>query len=342
MLFLDDDVQLHPGTIGALVASIEENPKIFILTGYPFDIPSGSLGSYCMYEYHMPCSMGFATGGRTFFLWGGCMMMHAEDFRKDLYGMVTGLRYGGYSDDMTLAAVSGANNRTIWSPPVAIFLHPLAKDITFSQYWNYLRKQTFVLESYNTQVNWMMNRALFYSHCWLSWSFVLPFLIAAIQLLVCIRFFSGSPYLNKDLSTTGAILSCSVLLSVLIEIVSLWNLSRVEIDLCNALSPEQQPVSIHSYNWLLVFWALLVDNFLYPLSAIYSHFTQSIDWAGVHYHLRHGKVHKIERRNCDNNSETPRRTAYTRRTLEKFLRQQLRLDQLSRIVQTPKNRCIIN
>lgn len=76
--------------------------QIFIQTGYPLDLPSGSLGSYCIYEYHMvyiyinwdyctymivsykklrvlfnlqPCSMGFATGGKTFFLWGGCMMV---------------------------------------------------------------------------------------------------------------------------------------------------------------------------------------------------------------------------------------------------------------------------
>lgn len=33
--------------------------------------------------------------------------MHAEDFRKDLYGVVSGLRDGGYSDDMTLAAIAG-------------------------------------------------------------------------------------------------------------------------------------------------------------------------------------------------------------------------------------------
>lgn len=146
--------------------------QIFIQTGYPLDLPSGSLGSYCIYEYHMvwydflyyldleeeefsyvellgpkseeeisyfyvstlqPCSMGFATGGKTFFLWGGCMMvsrfyifvttvcvsnqviitsfdllqMHADDFRYDRYGVVSGLRDGGYSDDMTLAAIAG-------------------------------------------------------------------------------------------------------------------------------------------------------------------------------------------------------------------------------------------
>lgn len=33
--------------------------------------------------------------------------MHADDFRNDLYGLVSGLKNGGYSDDMTLAAVAG-------------------------------------------------------------------------------------------------------------------------------------------------------------------------------------------------------------------------------------------
>jgi len=33
--------------------------------------------------------------------------MHADDFRHDLYGLVSGLRNGGYSDDMTLAAIAG-------------------------------------------------------------------------------------------------------------------------------------------------------------------------------------------------------------------------------------------
>jgi len=33
--------------------------------------------------------------------------MHADDFREDRYGVVSGLRDGGYSDDMTLAAIAG-------------------------------------------------------------------------------------------------------------------------------------------------------------------------------------------------------------------------------------------
>jgi hypothetical protein len=33
--------------------------------------------------------------------------MHADDFRYDRCGVVSGLRDGGYSDDMTLAALAG-------------------------------------------------------------------------------------------------------------------------------------------------------------------------------------------------------------------------------------------
>ncbi|KAL6558320.1 hypothetical protein OROMI_018670 [Orobanche minor] len=45
----------------------------------------------------------------------------------------------------------------------------------------------------------------------------------------------------------------------------------------------------------MVFIAMLVDNFLYPVSAMRSHFSQSINWSGILYHLKDGKIHKIER-----------------------------------------------
>lgn len=39
--------------------------------------------------------------------------MHADDFRNDNYGVVSELRDGGYSDDMTLAAISGNSSTTL-------------------------------------------------------------------------------------------------------------------------------------------------------------------------------------------------------------------------------------
>ncbi|XP_052183796.1 uncharacterized protein LOC127795877 isoform X3 [Diospyros lotus] len=296
VLFLDDDVRLHPGSIGALAAEMEKTPEIFIQTGYPLDLPSGSLGSYCIYEYHMPCSMGFATGGKTFFLWGGCMMMHADDFRNDHHALVSDLRDGGYSDDMTLAAIAGAHKRLITSPPVAVFPHPLASDLSFSRYWNYLRKQTFVLESYTTKVNWIMNRALFSSHCYLSWGFVAPYFMALVHVAAALRIHcKGHSLGDAALTSCGLFLASGLAICTFIELLSMWNLTRIEVQLCNMLSPEAPPLSLASYNWSLVFIALLVDNFLYPISAMRSHFSQSINWSGIRYHLKDGKISKIDR-----------------------------------------------
>lgn len=39
--------------------------------------------------------------------WQSIFQMHSDDFRKDTHGVVSGLRDGGYSDDMTLAAIAG-------------------------------------------------------------------------------------------------------------------------------------------------------------------------------------------------------------------------------------------
>ena len=108
----------------------------------------------------------------------------------------------------------GAHNELIYSPPFAVFPHPLASDLNFGRfvthtnqrylyryvqfltffktmirYWNYLRKQTFVLESYVTRTNWIMNRVLFVAHCYLSWGFVAPYFMAVIHIVAVLRFF---------------------------------------------------------------------------------------------------------------------------------------------------------
>ncbi|KAL4558332.1 hypothetical protein LXL04_036530 [Taraxacum kok-saghyz] len=110
---------------------------IFIQTGYPLDLPSESLGSYCIYEYHM---------------------MHIDNFRTDKHGVVLQHRDGFYSDDMTLAAIGSAHKRLIKSPPVAVFLHPLASDLTFS------RLCTFALQNATQMKNLYADEGEFCAH----------------------------------------------------------------------------------------------------------------------------------------------------------------------------------
>lgn len=52
-----------------------------------------------------------------------------------------------------------------------------------------MRKQTFVLESYISKVNWIMNKALFAVHCYLSWGFVAPYLMAVVHITSALRIY---------------------------------------------------------------------------------------------------------------------------------------------------------
>ena len=65
-----------------------------------------------------------------------------------------------------------------------------------------------------------------------------------------------SNFLTKQkscfLNIAGFVFACGHLLCAMIEMVSLWNISRVELNLCNALSPEQEQFSTRSYNWFIV------------------------------------------------------------------------------------------
>ncbi|CAL4946054.1 unnamed protein product [Urochloa decumbens] len=159
-----------------------------------------------------------------------------------------------------------------------------------------------------------MNRALFTTHCYLSWGFVWPYIMALVHVLTALR----APYskIVKEAfdSSCGLYLVGLLFICTLIELVSMWNLTKVEIQLCNMLSPEGPKVSLDSYNWGLVFIAVLVDNFLYPISAFRSHFSQSINWSGIRYYLRDGKISKIERENGSKYTDLGGKHLYGKRT----------------------------
>lgn len=74
-----------------------------------------------------------------------------------------------------------------WDLDPRFLMHIHSYSSIFCRYWNYLRKQTFVLESYISNVNWLMNRALFSSHCYLSWGFVWPYFMALTHFLAALR-----------------------------------------------------------------------------------------------------------------------------------------------------------
>ncbi|GJP76918.1 hypothetical protein CLOP_g7364 [Closterium sp. NIES-67] len=112
VLFLDDDARMFPEAISYLVTDLLSKPDTFLVTGYPFDIPSPkSLFSYAVLGFHLVPLVNFSYDAVTEYIWGGCMMLRLGDFRSNRLGMVDVLRMGGYSDDMTLGAVGSSIKR---------------------------------------------------------------------------------------------------------------------------------------------------------------------------------------------------------------------------------------
>lgn len=172
-----------------------------------------------------------------------------------------------------------------------------------------------------------MNRALFASHCYLSWGFVWPYIMALVHVMVALR----APYseIVKDASNSscgqcmpfplrsikavgylflvltnarsspcglssdffvcsGLKLVCCLLICTLTELVSMWNLTKVEIQLCNMLSPEGPKVSLGSYNWGLVSFPfnaptyLLFSYLAFPIIMICNFVLVELSILGLH------------------------------------------------------------
>ncbi|KAK1549559.1 hypothetical protein Q3G72_003884 [Acer saccharum] len=114
---------------------------------------------------------------------------------------------GGYSDDMTLAAIAGAHKRLITSPPVAVFPHPLAT----------------------------------------------PYVMAIVHIAAALRIYvKGYSVEETNIISGGLLLVSCLAICTAIELLSMWNLTRIEVQLCNLLSPEAPRLSLATYNWVLI------------------------------------------------------------------------------------------
>ncbi|GIL68483.1 hypothetical protein Vafri_21752 [Volvox africanus] len=186
ILCLDDDVALHPGTLMDLVEDLQHRPDVFMATGYPFDVPppGSSFAAYLALAYHLPLLIAFSVAPDTSFVWGGCMLLRADQLLPgDPGGMLRAWRNGGYSDDLILASYCTERRLGIRVPPFAIFPQRLDPRMTWAAWLNYLHRQLFVLDTYTNEHNRKTNHTMMWLHSILSWLLVLPSLAALLTLV---------------------------------------------------------------------------------------------------------------------------------------------------------------
>ncbi|CAI5515271.1 unnamed protein product [Closterium sp. Naga37s-1] len=198
LLFLDDDIQCHPGTLGSLVKAMETRPEVFCCTGYSFDIPSTpSISAYAAMAYRLPLLIGMSSGGPAFFVWGGCIMLRLADLRADRNGMASALQRNGYSNDLILTSVAGVHGCKVWCPPTAIFPGRMSGAWTFRRYWNYVRRQIFALTTYCSSYAYRTNHVGWFFYTYASLAVTIPLIPSLIHLVLFLLSLARSVLLSS-------------------------------------------------------------------------------------------------------------------------------------------------
>ena len=81
---------------------------------------------------------------------------------------------GGYSDDLIVASRCGERGLRVGCPSSALFPQLLGGALSLRRYWNYLRRQLYVMDTYSSAHNRRVNHGMLLLHPLLSWGFVIP------------------------------------------------------------------------------------------------------------------------------------------------------------------------
>lgn len=227
---------------------------------------------------------------------------------------------GGYSDDLILAAICSRHRLPVLAPRHAIFPQMLDRDTSWRQFWNYMRRQIYVLDTYsglhNRRVNHGMMVALFGASCTCAASLVL----AAAALTRCLVAFGSKLYLLRleiDSRETGGIPegvggaspaqlidachNCSCMSSLLPLAGLLFchagarhMIIRTQqlLDVLHARSP---PFAAVRWHWFKLWAAVALSYCVIPACILCALLNPRIVWGGTTYHKRAGKVVKVVR-----------------------------------------------
>ena len=299
VLFLDDDIRLHRNTVGALVHSMKTHePNMFLSNGFPFDLPpaDGSFANYLTMVYHMVLLVAFSHGEWTKNVWGGCMMLRIKDFREDTHGVASKYRDGGYSDDLILAALCDEHGRRVGCPHVALFPQHMPASQSLVQWWNYLRRQLFVMDTYVTFHNRLVNHGMLLAISYLSVAAISALAFCALNLAwwgaSAVSAAAAGERVVVFLPTREA-LSLGVVAAFALALsgarAMYWRMG----ELARRIGDEEAMEAVRVINWWRVAAAFVVNYALVIFAVGVTLVKPTIDWAGIRYRKSGGKVVRI-------------------------------------------------
>ena len=291
VLFLDDDVLVHPRLVWDMQTAISSDPRAFVATGYPVDlVPSGSnLWAHAAAAFHLVLIPALSHG-RSKFVWGGCMMFRREDLVRDSYRLVSTWSNGGYSDDLLAGAICIENSLKIMCPPSALLLQPLDGKWTATSFWNYMRRQLFVLATYSSPFSRRMHLALLCANALFYATVVIGLAVSAL-VVVPVGLFNS----DLDAPPPHGSLAVVVWCAAFTALACLGLMCRANVA-ASAARLHEPPKCLHKwrFEWALVALGFLTMAAFSPPAAALAALCDTVTWSGIVYTKRRGRVVRIQ------------------------------------------------
>jgi len=334
VLFLDDDIRTHENTIGALAVSMDpdldgdalreragrsagargagarrgsEKPP-FLSNGFPFDLPSANapFTNYLTMVYHLVLLIAFSHGEWTKNVWGGCVMVRSKSLRLDRHGVVSKFRDGGYSDDLILAALCDEFGEDVRCPFEAVFPQRVCETQTLYEWWNYMRRQLFTMDTYANGRNKKINRHLFQALAYLSASVTIglhrsAFVLVRLVLTRGARCAFPSRGIQRDETslndayfTDASFLAAAVFACFFLALSAARRMYFDTGKLVCVLGDAEAFKAVADIKWRRVALAFWVAYSIVPIAAMVTSARESVSWAGIEYKKKNGKVRRVD------------------------------------------------
>jgi len=250
--------------------------------------PNATIWAWVICQFRYVSALSSFNSNRFNAVWGGSMCMRKADLDENLYGVVTSWQNGGYADDNTVQGCAADAGMQIATPLSNIFPNHLKEAITFASTWNFVRRQTAGLRTYQTRSMCARQYFLLFVLAWLMFNTVVGSCISAFFLAFSIVYpviFTLYPLLS--------ILVVSFLVSYLIALAALHQLVLVAYNTCQVLSPSRNLPQLSHFHFSTFVFSYMVNAYVILFAVVVSCLSNTIEWGGIVYRFSWGLLVEV-------------------------------------------------
>jgi hypothetical protein len=171
------------------------------------------------------------------------------------------------------------------------------------RYWNYLRRQLYVLDTYHSRHNKALNHSMMLLHSYGSAMFTAAALVTSLQLILLLASAATAAWFSSSSSKDGLLRwqqlfwSCTTISTWLFAGLTASSLAAIRymiqqvLQLFRVLSPAAGDDVLQPHISLALLWlGWVLENAILPWCMLYCFCCDRIVWGGITYHKKGGRV----------------------------------------------------